>query len=104
MANAGYIASMGAPLPLKFASAEGNSAVVIDGTPMSSNVTLDGALFTPLRLQFTVADVDSDGNIDRLIKIRLKGVTYSGVVESLQALYAREEAAKYKLIITEISA
>lgn len=102
LANADYIAAMGIPTQLKFASSEGNSDIQIDGIGCNSDFTLDSQLFSCGEVSFTTGDVDFPKNPNALVSVTHKGVRYRGYLTSLTVRYARTEAAKYKLIVKDI--
>lgn len=101
-ANARFISAMCSPLTLMFASSEGNSSIVIDGVSMASDITIDNPLFTIGKLSFTTGDV-SFPDENSLVSICVNGVTYKGFISSITLKYARTEAAKYDLIVKEVS-
>ena len=102
-ANAGFIALQGAPMVLEFASCDGNSDIVIDGTPMSADIELDTRLATCGAVEFTTADVDDVADVNELVEVTDgAGVLYRGFLKEVDLNYARTEAARYKLIIKDI--
>ena len=101
LANARFISSMCTPLTLRFASSEGNSDIIIDNVPMSSDIVIDNPLFTAGKVSFTTGDVSiPDGN--SLICVRANGITYKGFLSYVTLQYARMEAAQYDLIVKEV--
>ena len=101
LANARFISSMCTPLTLRFASSEGNSDIIIDNVPMSSDIVIDNPLFTAGKVSFTTGDVSiPDGN--SLICVRVNGITYKGFLSYVTLQYARTEAAQYDLIVKEV--
>lgn len=102
LANAKFIAAMGVPTELKFASSEGNSDITIGGVPCSSDYTLASALFTCGEVTFKTDYVEIPEDPEALFRITNQGITYSGFLDSVTLRYARPEAAKYKLIVKEI--
>lgn len=102
LANADYIAAMGAPARLTFASSDGNSDIVIDGVACNSDFTLESQLFGCGELSFTTGDVDFPPNPDALLSVTHRGVRYRGYLKQVTLRYARAEAAKYKLIVKDI--
>lgn len=101
-ANAGYIGLQAEKLNLTFASSTGNSSVVIDGEPMTSNIELDTPLATCGVIEFTTDEVDDIVDVDELIEVVDDGVLYRGFLKEVDLKYARTEAAKYKLIVKDI--
>ena len=101
LANARFISSMCTPLTLRFASSEGNSDIIIDNVPMSSDIVIDNPLFTAGKVSFTTGDVSiPEGN--SLICVRANGITYKGFLSYVTLQYARMEAAQYDLIVKEV--
>lgn len=101
-ANAGYIGLQADKLDLKFASSTGNSDIEIDGAPMTSDLTLDTPLATAATVEFTTDEVEMSGDVNGLVEIVCDGVLYRGFIKEADLKYAREEAAKYKLIVKDI--
>lgn len=102
-ANAGLIGIQADKLTLKFASSTGNSNVVINGEPMSADITLDTPLATAGWIEFTTDEVDDIANVDDLIEIvDEEGLLYRGYLKEVDVKYAKTEASKYKLIIKDI--
>lgn len=101
-ANAGYIGLQADKLNLTFASSTGNSSIVIDGEPMTSNIELDTPLATCGVIEFTTDEVDDIVDVDELIEVVDDGVLYRGFLKEVDLKYARTEAAKYKLIVKDI--
>lgn len=101
-ANEAFIAKMGSPVNLIFASSDGNSEVVIDGIPCNSDMTLKGDLMTLGQVSFTTGDSDFPDDVNALISFTSQGVTYRGFLLSVELKYAHHESAKYKLIVKDI--
>jgi hypothetical protein len=100
-ANAGYIGMQANNLLLKFASSEGNSDVVIGGVGMSDDISIDAPLATPGVVEFTTDEVDlPDATV--LMEVEDDGVIYRGFLQEVDLKFAKEEAAKYKLIVKDI--
>lgn len=102
-ANAGYIGVQADMMTLKFASSTGNSDIVIDSVSMSSDITIDNPLATAGTIEFTTDDIEIHGDVNVLIEIVSEdGIIYRGFIKEADFKYAREEAAKYKLIVKDI--
>lgn len=101
-ANAGYIGLQADRLDLRFASSTGNSDIVIDGAPMTSDLTIDTPLATAATVEFTTDEIEMSGDENGLVEIASDGVLYRGFIKEADLKYAREEAAKYKLIVKDI--
>lgn len=102
-ANADFIGIMGTPLTLTFASSTGNSNIIIDGKPMSGNIVITDALGTAGILEFSTDEVDNIADTGETVKVEdLEGNTYFGFLKEVDVKYARNEAAKYKIIIKRI--
>lgn len=101
-ANEGFLASMCQPLTLTFASTDGNGDIKIDGVSVSTNISLTKPLFTKGELSFKSGDVYFPRDVNSLIEVVDKGVTYRGFLTSVEIQYAHEESAKYKLIVKDI--
>lgn len=102
-ANAGFIGLQAEEMTLKFASSTGNSEIVIDGEPMSADITLDTPLATSGWIEFTTDEVDDIANVNELVEVvDEEGILYRGFLKEVDLKYARTEAAKYKLIVKEI--
>lgn len=110
-ANRNYIAVQGMPMRLEFTSSEANiSSNTVFETPrigtgrIKSPINFNEAL-VPLAtagvLSFTTDDLEEPAPGD-LIEITDMGVTYRGYLKDVDYKYAREEAAKYKLIVKDI--
>lgn len=102
IANAGYIGLQADNLQLTFASSTGNSDIEIDGVPMTSNLTLNTPIATAGTIEFTTDEVEMIGDENDLIEVVSDGVLYRGFLKEVDIKYAREEAAKYKLIVKDI--
>lgn len=102
-ANAGFIGLQADELTLTFASSTGNSSIVINNVAMSDNIELDTPLATCGELEFITDEVNDITNINELIEVIDCGVTYTGFISDVDVKYARVEAAKYKLIVKEVS-
>lgn len=102
-ANAGFIGLQADDMTLKFASSTGNSEIVINGEPMSSDITLNTPLATSGWIEFTTDEVDDIANVDDLVEVvDEEGRLYRGFLKEVDVKYAKTEAAKYKLIIKDI--
>ena len=101
-ANAGYIGRQGNGVKLEFASSEGNSEIIIDGRPLSSDIILSDQLLTYGVLAFSCGDVDEKISPDELIEVVSQGITYRGFIKEVSFKYAKAETVKYKLIVKEI--
>lgn len=101
-ANAGYIGMMSDGLVLKYTSAAGNTDVTIDGESLSADVSLGKPDLTCGQLEFSTGDVDTDIDIDSLVEVECDGLTYRGYIKEISMSYAKEETAKYKLIVKEV--
>lgn len=103
-ANAGYIGMQSSnPLKLEFASADGNSDIVIDGRPINSALELTTPLMTCGTVQFSSADVDTKLDVNALYEVQSNGITYRGFLKEVSFKYAKAETVKYKLIVKEIA-
>lgn len=103
LANESYIAKMSSVVELKFSSSDGNSDVIIDEVPANSDITLHSNSYTLGQVSFTTGDVDMPKDINALIRFNDKGITYSGYLLSVEYKYARNESAKYKLIVKDVT-
>ena len=101
-ANAGYIGLQADPLTLKFASGTGNTAAVIGGTAINSDITLDTPIATTGVVEFSTDEVDDPADVNELIEFAHNGTTYRGWLKEVDIKYAKAEAAKYKVIVKEI--
>lgn len=101
-ANAGYIGMQADTVHLKFASSEGNSNVVIDDIPLSSDLTLDTPIGMAGTIEFATGDVDLPDDGDIIQVTDSGGTVYRGFLKEVDIRFAREEAAKYKLIAKDI--
>lgn len=101
-ANAGYIGMQADVLDLTFASSDGNSDIIIDGTPVSADIRIDTPLCTCGEVSFSTDDISDIQDTGELIQIIDNGMIYRGFLKELDLKYARTEAAKYKLIVKEV--
>lgn len=101
-ANGKYIAAMGTPLILHFASFSGNSDVVINGKSVTADITLENRLFTLGELSFACADIQTTADPEALITIKYHGLTYKGFLASKDIRFGRPESVKYKLIVKSV--
>lgn len=101
-ANEEYISAMCQPLVLRFASADGNADIVIDDVPIDADISICKPLYTVGQLTFKSGHVDLPKDVNSVIIVRDKGVTYRGFLSSVEIQYAHTEAAKYKLIVKDI--
>lgn len=101
-ANAAYIASAMCPMTLKFASFDGNPEVSIDGVKGNADLQLNEQLFTLGEIQFSLADVDTELDVNALYEVHSNGITYRGFLKEVSFKYAKAETVKYKLIVKEV--
>ena len=101
-ANAGYIGLQADSITLTFASSTGNSSIVIDGMAMVDDICLDTPLATCDIVEFETDDVDDLTSTDDIIEIKDNGITYRGYLKEVDIMYAKVEAANYKLIVKEV--
>ena len=101
-ANEGYIAAVKDSLELKFASFDGNTSVQVDGLYGNDNIQLGKQLFTAGEVEFVTGDVDVPIDHTALYKVESGGVVYRGFLEEAVFKYAKNEAARYKLIVKDI--
>ena len=83
---------------LTYASATGNSDVVIDGVAEKSDVTIGKQLFTPGVIQVSSSDLNLPDNWNGLVELEQGGVTYRGYLSSVDKTYTREESTTYELM------
>ena len=83
---------------LTYASATGNSEVVIDGVAEKSDVTIGKQLFTPGMIQVSSSDLNLPDNWNGLVELEQGGVTYRGYLSSVDKTYTREESTTYELM------
>lgn len=102
-ANAGLIGLQADEMTLKFASSTGNSDIVIDGEPMSADITVNTPLATAGWIEFMTDEVDDIANVNELVEIvDEEGMLYRGYLKEVDVKYAKTEASKYKLIVKDI--
>lgn len=101
-ANAGYIAAMGVPVELMFASGDGNTEVEIDGQKESADLTLESQIFTCGRIEFETDHVDFPSDPNTLIKVSHSGITYTGFIKEAKIKYAKAQAAEYDIIVKDM--
>lgn len=101
-ANAGFIGLQADILKLEFASSTGNSDIIIEDVPMSSDIILETPLATCGTVEFTTDYVDDIADLDELVEIVDEGIVYRGFLKEVDLKYARTESAKYKLIVKDI--
>ncbi|MDE5975678.1 MAG: hypothetical protein K2G69_03925 [Muribaculaceae bacterium] len=101
-ANAGFIGMQTTPLQLTFASSEGNSSIVINGKPMSGDITLQSPIASVGRVEFTTSEIVELENPNMLIRFSDDGLTYAGFLMECDHRYAKNAAVTYKLIVKEV--
>lgn len=101
-ANAGYIGLQSDGLILTFASSTGNSAIVIGGEAMDADIALGGSFASAGVVEFTSDEVSDYTDMNRLVEVVDQGVLYRGFIKEVDFKYARNEAAKYKIIVKDI--
>lgn len=101
-ANAGYIGMQSSSLTLEFASSDGNSNIIIDERPMSSDIVISDPLMTCGTLDFSCVDVDDKIALNDIIEVHSNGITYRGFLKEVSFKYAKAETVKYKLIVKEV--
>ena len=101
-ANEGYIGLQADNMLLRFASSTGNSDIVIDGVPMTSDLELTAPLAMAGTVEFSTDDIDLKNENDIIKVVDADGITYTGFVKEADFKYAKEETAKYKLIAKNI--
>lgn len=83
---------------LTYASATGNSEVVIDGVAEKSDVTIGKQLFTPGAIQVSSSDLDLPENWNGVVELEQGGVTYRGYLSSVDKTYTKEGSTTYELM------
>lgn len=89
-------------LQLSFTSSTGNSEISIGGVKMTDNITLNHPIATNMTLEFTTGDVDMRIDCDEIVEIDTPMMTYRGFLKNVDFRF-REEAVKYKIIISHIN-
>ncbi|MDE6410596.1 MAG: hypothetical protein K2K81_10210, partial [Muribaculaceae bacterium] len=100
-ANAGYIGTQTKTMKLRFTSSTGNSDVSINGVPVSSDINIEDDYVTCGIIEFETDDLNSPEDND-LIEVEDSGVVYHGYLKEVDFKYAKEESARYKLIVKDI--
>lgn len=100
-ANAGLIGLQADNLLLSFASTTGNANAVIGGESVIEDVQLGQSFATNGIIEFATDEIE-DVPVNRLVEVTNDGITYQGYLKEVDVKYAREEAAKYKLIVKSI--
>ena len=100
--NAGYIGLQKEGCRLQFASSEGNSDVVIGGTPMTSDIELSASMASCGQIDFETNDISTPDDENQIIEVEDGGLVYRGYIKELDLVYSRSESAKYKLIAKEV--
>lgn len=102
-ANALYIAVMAQPLTLTFASAGGNSDVVVGGRSFSDAIYINEALATCSQLQFSTDDMDLPADLNALIEVEHDGFLYQGFISEVEMRFAKSETVSYKIIVKSVT-
>ena len=100
-ANSGLIGLQADNLKLTYASTTGNADAYVNYVAMTADLTLGSSFATNGIIEFTTDRID-DIKPDELIEVVDDGVTYQGYLKEVDIKYAREEAAKYKIIVKSI--
>lgn len=100
-ANSGLIGLQADNLKLTYASTTGNADACVNYVAMTADITLDQSFATNGMIEFTTDQIE-DVPVNQLIEVFDDGVTYQGYLKEVDIKYAREEAAKYKLIVKSI--
>lgn len=99
-ANAEYIALMAKQLTLTFASAEGNTDIVVGGVKMNNDLVLeDCEMLTAGLLTFTTDDMDIPEDLNTLIQVVVGGYKYTGYIDEVAIRLARPQSVQYTLKI-----
>lgn len=101
-ANAQYIAAAMCPMTLKFASFDGNTDVSIDGVYGNDDFQLNQQLFSLGEIEFSSPDIDTELDVNALYEVQSNGIIYRGFIKEVSFKYAKNEVAKYKLIVKDI--
>lgn len=101
MANEGYIGMQSKDMTLKFASSTGNSSAIIGEMYMTDPLTLSNPLASCATIEFTSDDLEVAMGENDLLEVESEGMTYRGYLKEVEYKYAREEEAKYKLIVKD---
>ncbi len=101
-ANAGYIGIQDDVVHLTFASSTGNSDIIIDDVPVSSDITLDTPLATCASIRFNTDQISDYLDFDELIEVRDGGLIYRGFIRDLDLNFPTNESSDFQLIVKEI--
>lgn len=102
-ANAGYIGLQADDLLLAFASSTGNSNITIGDEMMSDEIILNTPIATCGNIEFTTDEADAPADENELIEVESDGFIYRGYLKEVDIKYAKQESAKYKLIVKSIT-
>lgn len=102
-ANAGLIGLQADELTLRFASSTGNSDIIINEEPMSTDIILSSPIATCGVLEFESYETFDEGYANDLFEVEHDGLRYRGFLKETDTMYARTETTKYKLIIKDIT-
>ncbi len=94
--NKEYIAAFTSEL--KFASSDANSAAVIKGVAMNSDVPISGQLFRAGKISIDTDDHNFPENWEGVIEFDFAGKTYKGYLESIDINFANLGKITYNLI------
>lgn len=100
-ANAGLIGLQADDMKLTYASTTGNADAVVNYVAMTADITLGQSFATNGMIEFTTDQIE-DVPVNQLTEVVNDGVIYQGYLKEVDIKFAREEAAKYKLIVKSI--
>lgn len=100
-ANAGLIGLQADNMKLTYASTTGNADAIVNYVAMTADLTLAQSFATNGIVEFSTDEI-ADVPVNQMIEVIDDGVTYQGYLKDVDIKYAREEAAKYKLIVKSI--
>lgn len=98
-ANKGYIGMF--TQRLRFASSDGNSSIAIDGKKVSSDVKINGRLFTSGDITIRTNDIELPEDWEGIVQFDWDGYVFQGFLKSVDANFHRNEAFEYELIEKE---
>lgn len=98
-ANKGYIGMF--TQRLRFASSDGNSSIAIDRKKVSSDVKMNGRMFTSGDITIQTNDIELPEDWEGIIQFEWEGYVFQGFLKSVDTNFHRNEAFEYELIEKE---
>ena len=87
---------------LRFASSEGNSGVIINGTSLTDDIVISESNFTVGEVSIETCDTNIPQDLKGYVSFVHQGERYKGYIKNADFNYGKDEAVRYTLTIKSI--